>query len=261
MSTQSIVSIVRFSCIAMFLHLTAACAPTVNVAKLSGVNKLAVIGYTATVEKEDSTLDLSAIVNHGKTQDNAIIAYRQLTSSLQDHLKWDVLPYEDVIGNPHYQTVFEQTQRGSTLAGLQSAMASVSSDYHPKGIIWALRANSMNQSERDELLDALGVDAVASAQVYIRAESSGFLFFTTATTYSAQVAFRVWARGSSEEIWKDLVAQGDESDLSGGIKLSVHGISVSSQDQQAYLEAVQLGYQALLERYDEAKKKAEAELN
>ena len=34
---------------------------------------------------------------------------------------------------------------------------------------------------------------------------------------------------------------------------------VSSQDQKAYLQAVKLGYMALLERYDEARKKAESE--
>ena len=259
MNSSILKQAIKISFIGVFLQLASACAPTVNVAKLNGVNKLAVVGYTATVEQEENSIDLNAITQQDQKKGNAILAYKHLTSSLGEHLKWEVIPYEDLIANADYQTLFYETQQGSSLASLQSAMASLSSDYHPEGIIWALRADTLSQSQRDLLLDALGVDAIASARVYIRPKSSGVLFFKTSTSYSAQVAFRVWSRGEDKEIWKDLMAQGEESETGAGIQLSIGGISVSSQDQKAYLQAVKLGYMALLERYDEARKKAESE--
>ena len=79
----------------------------------------------------------------------------------------------------------------------------------------------------------------------------------TSTSYGAQVTFRVWSPGAEEEIWKDLAAMGEESDESSGCNFGP--VAIKDDDQKAFIQAIERGYVALLERYDEARKDAVAQ--
>jgi len=61
---------------------------------------------------------------------------------------------------------------------------------------------------------------------------------------------------SDEPIWSDLMANGEESDASQGWTFGP--VTVRNDEQKAFLQAVERGYVALFDRYDEAFKDAQA---
>ena len=241
------------------IFLGTACAPGVNLAQLKQVKKLAIVGYTATIERPaEQNTNISFLKSRDRTQDNAIFAYEQLGKALEQHIGWDVVPYSELVSNLGYRTIYDAVQSQNVVVRFQTNLGSLSSDFYPKDVMWALNANSLSKEQRTELCDALGVDAIGTALIKVKPKSTSSFLGNTSTTYAAQVAFRVWKPGNEEEIWKDLAAMGEESEGASGWNFG--GITFQNEDQRAFLQAVGLGYVELLRRFDAARKKAKAEL-
>lgn len=137
-----------------------------------------------------------------------------------------------------------------------ASLSKLSQNYYPEGVIWGLYADNLSEEQRGRLFKALGVDAIATAVINVTASSSTQIFFKSSVAYSAQVNFKVRVPNAKEPIWSDGFAKGEAADESSGWNFGP--VTVRNDEQKAFIQAIERGYVALLERYDEALKEAQA---
>lgn len=238
--------------------LSSACGSTLKLAELDRVKTLAIVAYEARLKSPDGDgVKATFFKDRDAAKDNAIKAYEQLGGALTQKMKWAIKPHAEMIANPGYAAIFERVQNSNVFLRLEGKLAKLSENYYPDGVIWGSRAGWLTTEDRAKLFETLGVDAIAVAEVDVEVSYSTSFLMKTNAAYSAQVKFKVYAPNSDEPIWIDEMAKGDESETTSGWNFGP--VTFRNQEQKAFLEAIGLGYVALITRYEEAREKALAE--
>jgi hypothetical protein len=138
--------------------------------------------------------------------------YANLVAGFGDGMKWKMLPLDQMRANPLYVQVYK-----STMEGFQNKMPL------PKGQKQFLVSNVMDWNgprimgpqARDELIRALGVDALIVVRVDVVLHGTSIMGIGSRHPQS-NLSFQVYTLGHENPIWYDGRIQGEESQESVG---------------------------------------------
>ena len=239
--------------------LISSCSARLNLTDIKKVKKVAIIGYDAKLNIEEEGISLSYFRDRELIKENAILAYQQMVTALAKKMGWEVVTYNNMISNSEYSAVYQEVLDKNILARMETSLGKLSMNYYPDGVIMGLYADNLSDDQRSRLYKSMGVDAIATAQITITASSTTKVFFSSHIAYSAQVNFKLRNQTSDKPIWSDLMATGKAADVSSGLNFGP--VIVRNDDQKAFLQAIERGYVALLNRYDKAVDKNERKSN
>jgi hypothetical protein len=186
-------------------------------ASVGRIKRVAVIGFES-VQPMATHAELAKLAEKGtealdQTDPHADQMYQDLLTALNQQMKWKTVDRQIMVNNASYKRLFTQT-----MTGLQQSNMPVGPDNKrmlAKEIMVADAGRRMELKGRDELLNALDVDALIVARVDV--ELSGFSFMGFGPKYpQSRVNFIVYSRGQEQPVWYDGWIQGDEMDQSIG---------------------------------------------
>lgn len=247
------------------LLLGSGCA-TFNVqrTRLDGVKSAAVVGYEAFVELGKSSQprgqaggignminaantmnELSSGEYTAKRIEQATKTYDMLLQHLTEGTGWDWMGREAVTSTPAYSQVFQSKR---------SSLATFGQDFGRARLVPNLLqphdASRLSKAERDALMDALRVDALAVVRVrYAVGKNTGFAINgmgKTGVLPKAIVDITVWDRQGEAPIWRDNDAAGETASV--GVETTM-GVVNDDQLLQGMEEAAQSAYRAMMQRY------------
>lgn len=244
--------------------LTAACAPSIQAQRVSQVKRMAIVGYQASIDRSNhsgSGTPQSADINIRKSSisnaEQAATVYARLGEKLHEKFGWEVLTREQIAANPAYQALYETKRSTGFVALMEKTDRGVHGSYYPTGVLSQMQGSRLTPEDRTALQDALGVDAVAFAYLTLT-PASGMSFGPFGSTrYAAQVTFFLYDRQTGEPIWSDRWAKGKKGGATKSVNLGVISFGSGDKDMNAFYDAVENGYDALLERYTKEAAKAE----
>ncbi len=236
-----------------------ACGVTVHAQRLSAVKKVALIGFSARLSREQKNNGMGVVqmvdtaqslANDDKipTEKQASIAYAQCAQKLHDAFDWTVLSEEDVSINAAYRTLWEKhSQKG--FSGLQTALSKFDQDYNMEHVLWSYRADGMSYADKKALLEALGVDAVAVVNTEISVSGSWGIGAFTSENFRGVTSFKLFDAVDEKPIWKDPYAKGKSTKSASTFRIA--GIDLGDDKATYFLQAIDRSYDALIERNKE----------
>ncbi len=249
---------------ALALMLSSACSTlSVNKAELANVKSAALVGFGADISAlqprdEGSNRGVMGTINavnkirkmsDGRSFEErhaqADGSYRLFVERLAKDLGWKVLSATETSSNAEYTTEYQNRTAKKWMASTTEALGS---KLYVKGIMWDQDAQRLSAEDRARLMEALGVDAIAIATVELKVgKTTGFGRYTRYP--AAVIKLAVYDRSHPDPIWSDRYAPGDSA--SQGITETM-GFASTADATPIVLEAVQLGLDALMQRYREA---------
>jgi len=230
---------------------------TLNIDKnqVNDTKKVAIVGFCVRQEipptltgallgKESGNAGFSAEMCSEKP--HASTMYRDFAVSFRPEWKFTVLDQETVAKNPAYMALHKKYTDG-----WQSRPPSHGGQYEcykAEGILDPFPIRNLSVEERAALMQALGVDRLAVAEVETHVENTSMLkglvgaadFATSAT-----VNFQMYNGTDKKAIWSDTNAK---SDGSAGKVSSVMGVHSQEALDQQTVQASKTAYQALSAR-------------
>lgn len=184
----------------------------------------------------------------GKESAHATTMYSALQKELKDAMRWTVVDRSRLESNPAYRNLYQQTMKGWQNRPPVGVNMEV---YSAPGVVDSFPIQRLDAAERRRLIQDLGVDAIAFAEVTIVLEKAGGLkklvgageFKPRARTY-----FVVYDRSSDEPTWKDVAANGKT--VAEGVS-HVFGIASPDALNEKAVSAAQSSYHKLIDRYKE----------
>jgi hypothetical protein len=223
--------------IVMALIGNAACAPTVNTARLQDVKKAALIGYHIEGMAAPD-VDESPAYDYGAPTENesTVAAYQTLANALTTKFKWEMTPIEAITDDPFYNKLRIEHQRRTTKYWEGGSM-------RIEDFMWSRPPQRLTLSERRQLMETFGVDALVTSGVFVR-KGKGM------STIIAIIHLHVYDGVDSEPIWSDIQATG---------QVSTHFKSRGTFEEQgeAFWKTLGYAYETLFKQYDKAVKAAE----
>lgn len=144
--------------------------------------------------------------------EHARIMYDSLQKELAQRMHWKVLARTELERQPAYSALFaektKQPQFRPMVSGSNVEM------FIPEGIVESFLLNSMSFQERQALIRALNVDAIAVASVQIELVNEGGLKKLVGAGElhpQAKLGFYLYNATQEDAIWMDLNADGEES--------------------------------------------------
>jgi hypothetical protein len=219
--------------------------------KVAGIHRVAIVGYEGVLRLDDgsSSDGVTAMVrsvkgsidaHSGKLAARRVeqgqLAYQALGQRLTQAFGWQVAPSEALGRATAYRAVVE---RSPTPRDVQ---------YVP-GVLSPGQVNVFSQAERRSLCAALGVDAVATAEVrYEAGSSSGFSVggLGSRTKYPLARVHFMLLDAAGETIWEDYDAHGRASRM--GLKTTM-GADLLENETEALTDAAGSGFDAVVARY------------
>ncbi len=137
--------------------------------------------------------------------------YTSLSENLRSKLKWQVVELKDLKAHSGYQTAYKKTMEGwqnkmPAGAGLQ--------DYEVEGLMDWHCLRLLKQEGRDQLIQALGVDALIMARSYVILD--GVTILGIGDNYpQAHVSLEFYGYGQKDPVWRESF-KGEKSEKSVG---------------------------------------------
>jgi hypothetical protein len=186
-------------------------------ASVGQVKRVAVIGFES-VQPMATHAELAKIVEKGsdaleQTDPHADQMYADLVNSLSSQMNWKIVDRRSMLSNATYKKLYTQT-----MTGLQQTHMPVGPDSKKmlaKEIMEADAGRRMAVAGRDELMNALGVDALVVTRIDV--ELSGFRIFGFGPQYpQSRATFIMYGKGREKPVWHDGWIEGDKMDQSIG---------------------------------------------
>jgi len=210
------------SVIALFIAATTTACSSLTVrekdsAAVAQIERVAVIGFE-NVQPMATLSGVTKLVEKGgdafdRVDPHADQMYEDLVAALKAQMNWQIVDRQKMVSNGTYQRLFHKT-----MTGLQQTQMPVGPDQTKtlaKDIMEADCGRRMEIAGRDELMEALGVDAVAVARVDV--DLGGFTIMGFGPRYpQSRVNFIVYRRGQEKPVWHDGWIEGEEMDQSIG---------------------------------------------
>ncbi len=174
---------------------------------------------------------------------------KDLGRTLAEDMKWKVIPSSTVTSNAVYREVYETYTKGFQL---KHPTPDGFRCYTDSGILDPFSIQKMDMTKRRELLQALGVDALATATVEVRLENQSFLKKLVASGDLASVAvvkFRLYNGTDEDPFWVDVNAKGEETQETTSYTV---GVFEEKPLHEQAVKAARTAIQALVVRYREA---------
>jgi len=248
------------------MMLASGCASTAVVSR-RGVNKVktaAVISYVENMQFSATNKDTPSFLTTAASAINTVEvlsgeaeqqgseraqrAYDELRMKIGQTLKWNVLEAQTLRDNSTYSASYTKwlnDQPSILKASIDMAGGAV------PGVMWAAPGVGPTMQQRDEIMDALGLDAAIIAQVNYRVGStSGFSIAGIGNQEKhpqVYVQLKAYARSQEEPIWSDGYAAGQSTEE--GVATMTSGIG---DHTELFLKAADSGFIALVERFQEA---------
>lgn len=249
-----------------FVLLATACAPTIQPTRVAQVKRMAIVGFQASIQRDsqggfgarnNTAVDIrkSSISN----AEQAATIYARLGEKLRDKFGWQVLTREEVIANPGYQALRETHRSSGFISMVEKSDQRAHGSYYPEGIFTQLQGQRFKPADHTALEAALDVDAIAMAFMSLTPASGMSIGPFGSTRYAAQVTFFMYDRKGDEPIWSDRWAKGKKGGATKSINLGVISFGSGDKDMNAFYDAIENGYDALLERYTKEAAKVQEE--
>lgn len=242
---------------------------TVQHPQIAAVKSVAIIGYSAELdlaEKNDggklggigatigavrAVTDISSGAWDEKRRVQADQTYDLLSKKLAAGTGWSVSARDALVANAAYKQSYDTHVGAGAGTGLT---ARFSNHLFCDGVIWSSYAGRLSSDERKQILDALGVDAIAVATVKFKVgKTSGFAIGSVGSTAKhpeAVIDFTVYDASSADPIWRDRWAEGEPTER--GLRKTM-GVESDANMTEIIVEAADSGYDALLRRFKESK--------
>lgn len=189
---------------------------------LSQVRKVAVVAFTAD-EPASATLGFSLTSHKAKAEaGGSLISQKsesvdQMLQELQDsfanNMHWSVVDTEAMTQNSGYTSAFKRTMEGwqnkmPPGAGQNRFIVDHVMDFDCVRIL--------DRSGRDQLIDALGVDAIVAAQVKVIMNGTSVMGIGSRHPQS-NLSFMMYVKGQDAPVWFEGQIQGKEAEKSVGV--------------------------------------------
>lgn len=144
--------------------------------------------------------------------DEVTAAMNDVAASLQRHLRWKVLPVDTMRGNATYKKFYE-----AKMKGWQSGKAPPTGKlFVAPEVMDAQSIRRMSPSERDELITALGVDAIMETQVTVAFKAGVAVMGFGPRHPQANISLAMYKKGIDKPVWFEGRMVGDASEKSVG---------------------------------------------
>jgi hypothetical protein len=225
--------------------------------QLAATTRLAVIGFSGSVEIPDeggAKNKVGSLLNAVKTSKDVLSGssetrrveqgervYDTLVRRLQEGTGWTVVPRETLKNDEEYQNVLKRAagRPGVHDGGFQ----------RPKEVMRDDFVKELEPAGRKELMQRLGVDAVAVARVrYVKGGTSGVSIggFGKTSVYPKAIASLTVYDASGSAIWEEQWAEGKPSSL--GLSNTM-GVESTTNETAAFSEAASSAFDVMLDRY------------
>ncbi len=233
-------------------------------ARLERVKRVAVIGYSASVElgqsrrrraRPDDVRDritttnqlerLSPIATVQERARQATSTYDLLVRRLAEGTGWAVIGRAVLTQDAAYQAAYEEHH---------ATASAFTTDVEPvravPQLLKAFSAQTMSEADRRALMDALKIDALAAVRVrFLDGGGSGLGLGTTgkaALHPKAVVDIMVWDRSGGEPIWHDRHAEGEAASAGAVVTM---GVVDESTLLPGLEESADSAYRVMLKRF------------
>lgn len=138
--------------------------------------------------------------------------YQNLGQSFAKNMSWNVMSVKTMLGNKGYQTAFDKTMKG-----WQNKMPPGKGQRQllVKDVMDFDSARILGGKGRDELIDALGVDAIIVARISVNLNGSSVMGVGERHPQT-DLSFFIYKKGEEKPIWFEGQIKGDEATESVG---------------------------------------------
>jgi hypothetical protein len=143
--------------------------------------------------------------------------------------------------NPDYVAVKKEVFDNNVGARLSMKLRKLGNFFDPEGVILGYYAAQLNNLQRKRLLEALEVDALATAHI------------TVSDSYRAQIDFSLLGPEEQTPIWLDRVARGPSAGSASGWRFG-NVLVRENINHEKVLTGLDLGYTELIERREVAER-------
>lgn len=189
--------------------------------QVSGIRRAAVASFTVTQPAPRSVgLNLSSGRMEGSNEASLIAGsspsvdqmYQDLVGAFQKRMKWTVLSKEQLTQNAGYAKAYNDMMKG------WQNKAPVNGEYfNVLQIMDSQSLRRMKPAARDELMQALNVDAIVEADLNIFFKTKGMAVMGIASRYpQARLNFWVYKKGVKDVVWFEGNIDGEPSSESVG---------------------------------------------
>ena len=186
---------------------------------VSKIKKVAIVAFT---ETEPQSRKISLNIGNGvgtsaggsmitETSPHVDSMYTSLSENLSRQLNWKVIGLKELKAHPAYQTAYK-----STMEGWQNKMPPGEGfqDYEVEGLMDWNCLRILKPEGRDQLIQALGVDAIIMARSYVVLE--GVTILGIGDKYpQAHVSLEIYGPGQKDPVWREAF-KGQQSEKSVG---------------------------------------------
>jgi len=240
------------------------CATTkVDHAKMKEISKVALVGFTLDQEKpkefsitfgssaNKTGLMTGANIKVAEESDHASTIYQALNEHLGTEMGWQMLSTKGIHKNILYRnTLKDQTEGWQNRPPVDPKYAVL----RPRRVMEAWSIDRMGSDKKVELMNELGVDALAIAYLDVDLEKGGGLKqIVGAGDYfpKARIRFKLFSKENhGEPVWEEYAGQGDQ--VEKGTEHVLGFTNANELNNQTVL-ASKKSFTALTDRYEKSK--------
>jgi hypothetical protein len=178
----------------------------VNQAEIKTVRRVAVASFS--FQQPHSSLG-----DFSKEDGEVTKSYKDIATALKANMGWSVLGLDEMRGNAVYIKAYNDMMKGWQTNKVPSAGKLLT----VPNVMDAQSLRRMKPYERDELMGALGVDALMETDVNVVFASKGITVMGIGSRYpQAYVSLRMYKKGVERPVWFDGRVEGEASNESVG---------------------------------------------
>lgn len=185
----------------------------VNQSEIRSVRKVAIAAFSFE-QPQAGLAKLAGEKNYVPSESNdALLALHDAAKTLQSKLRWQILNVDTMRANEAYKKAYASKMEGFQMG----KMPPQGKEFIAPGVMDAQSIRRMKPAERDELMKALGVDAIMEAKANIGFASKGVKVMGVGSRYpQAILHFFVFKKGVEQAVWFEGQIEGVASETSVG---------------------------------------------
>jgi len=241
-----------FAALSIIVATATACSSMqVEKEAISKVRRVAIVGSSVAGDKKVDRYKLVEKMNEA-------YLVGQAEKRIGSKMKWEFLPFDQVQGNKNYRVLLDE-KRNQMFRTINPMKQYYRYRETPNGFSH-FEISQMDQEERNQLIQSLGVDAIASLEVNLSVVQRDKLVIGSIGMGSyrpeARMRFALWDSKHSNPIWRDvgILKKAEHSDTQiGGI--TINGDSDKARESLA--QAVESSFDELTLRLERELQKKE----
>ena len=185
----------------------------VNQSEVQSVHRVAVASFSFLQPQASTLLGTGAADMTAHESEEVTGCWKDIATALKSNMHWNVQPFEEMRGNSAYKAVFE-----AKMKGWQTGKVPVQGKlYLVPGVMDAQSLRRLKPGQRDQLMDALKVDALMETQVNIVFNTKGVAVMGIGSRHpQAYISLWMYKRGVESPVWFDGRVVGEAADKSVG---------------------------------------------